>query len=125
MKLIAPQYVKPSVKRGKNDRNDAEAISEAASRPNMRFVPVKPDRMQAQSMELSTRQLLLQQRTQLVNALRGHATEFGIVTGKGIGKLETLLGAISTDPTMPTLAKNCLACLGHQIGYFGRAIERN
>jgi transposase len=75
IRLIPPQYVKPFVKRAKNDRNDAEAISEAASRPDMRFVPVKSATMQAESIELATRQLLVQQRTQLVNSLRGHAAE--------------------------------------------------
>ena len=73
VKLIPPQYVKPFVKRGKNDRNDAEAINEAASRPSMRFVPVKSAVQQAGIMILKTRDLLVRQRTQLINAMRGHA----------------------------------------------------
>jgi len=117
VRLIPPQYVKPFVKRGKNDRNDAEAINEAASRPSMRFVPVKSAEMQAQSMELSTRQLLLQQRTQLVNSLRGHAMEFGLVAGKGIEKVEALLEMIAHDPAMPSPAKQNLALLGAQIAH--------
>ena len=73
VKLISSQYVKPFVKRGKNDRNDAEAICEAASRPSMTFVPVKSATQQAELMILRTRKLPASQRTQLVNALRGHA----------------------------------------------------
>ena len=69
VRLIPPQYVKPFVKRGKNDRNDAEAISEAAARPDMREVAVKSADQQAQAMLLSVRELLVRQRTQLVNAL--------------------------------------------------------
>src|ERR1700688_3760584 len=82
VRLIPPQYVKPFVKRAKNDRNDAEAISEAASRPSMSFVPVKSAEQQADSMVLKVRETLIGQRTQLVNTLRGHAAEFGVVAGK-------------------------------------------
>ena len=74
VRLIPPQYVKPYVKRGKNDRNDAEAICEAAGRPGMHFVPVKSVSQQAQGMVLKVRGTLVGQRTQLANALRGHAT---------------------------------------------------
>jgi transposase len=105
VRLTPPQYVKAFVKRGKNDRNDAEAINEAASRPSMRYVPVKPAEMQAQSMELGTKQLLLQQRTQLVNALRGHAMEFGVFAGKSVEKVEALPEVIGEDPAMPSPAK--------------------
>jgi len=87
VKLIPPQYVKPFVKPGKNDRNDAEAICEAAGRPNMSFVPVKSAQRQAELMVLRTRELLVSQRTQLVNPLRGHATEFGVIAGKGIERV--------------------------------------
>lgn len=117
VRLIPPQYVKPFVKRAKNDRNDAEAISEAASRPDMRFVPVKSATMQADSIELGTRQLLVQQRTQLVNSLRGHAAEFGVVAAKGIQKVDALLERIAADPGMPDAAKEALARLGKQIEY--------
>jgi len=75
--LIPPQYVKPYVKRSKNDRNDAEAICEAAGRPGMHFVPVKSVAQQAQGMVLKVRESLVGQRTLLVNTLRGHAAEFG------------------------------------------------
>jgi transposase len=83
VKLIPPQYVKPFVKRSKNDRNDAEAICEAASRPTMRTVPVKSLDEQAATIILRHRDQLLGQRTQTINALRGHAAEFGIVAAKG------------------------------------------
>lgn len=82
--------MKPFVERAKNDRNDAEAISEAAARPGMHEVPVKSAEAQAQAMLLRVRELLVRQRTQLVNALRGHAAEFGLVAatgGKGLAGL--------------------------------------
>src|SRR6202035_1015131 len=98
--LIAPQYVKPCVKRAKNDRIDAEAISEAALRPNMRFVPVKSAEDQAAAMILTVRELLVKQHTQLVNALRGHATEFGVIAAKGTGHVAALLARIAADPAV-------------------------
>src|SRR5271154_1826029 len=94
VRLIPPQYVKPYVKRGKNDRNDAEAICEAAGRPGMHFVPVKSVTQQAQGMVLKLRETLVGQRTQLVNALRGHATEFGVIAAKGLRQIGPLLAAI-------------------------------
>ena len=75
VRLIPPQYVKPFVRRGKNDRNDAEAICEAASRPSMPSVPVKAAEQQAAAIVLSARELLVRQRTQLVNAVRGHGRQ--------------------------------------------------
>jgi len=82
VQLIPPQYVKPFVRRGKNDRNDAEAISEAAARPGMPSVPVKSAEQQAEAIVLSARELLVRQRTQLVIAVRGHAAEFGVIAAK-------------------------------------------
>jgi transposase len=82
--LIPPQYVKPYVKRGKNDRNDAEAICETAGRPSMHFVPVKSITQQAQGMVLKVCESLVGQRTLLLNTLRGHAAEFGVIAGKGV-----------------------------------------
>jgi transposase len=76
VKLIPPQYVKPFVKRSKNDRNDAEAIGEAASRPAMRTVPLKTSEEQAATIIVKHREMLVAQRTQAINALRGHAAEF-------------------------------------------------
>ena len=114
VRLIPPQYVKPFVKRGKNNRNDAEAISEAACRPTMRFVPVKPAETQAEAVDLSARDLLVRQRTQLVNAVRGHAAEFGVIAAKGIAQVGPLLKKIA-DIDMPQAAKETLAQLGRVI----------
>jgi transposase len=112
---IPPQYVKPFVKRAKNDRNDAEAICEAAGRPGMRFVPVKSAEQQAQAMVLKVRETLLNQRTQLVNALRGHAAEFGVIAAKGISQITALLEAIEAATTIPPDARDMLALLGREI----------
>jgi len=98
VKLIAPAYVKPFVKRQKNDMADAEAICEAAQRPTMRFVPVKSEAAQASALVFRTRDLLVRQRTQLINALRGHMTEFGIVVAQGPMHVAKLV-AIVEDPT--------------------------
>ena len=114
VRLIPPQYVKPFVKRGKNGRNDAEAICEAASRPTMRFVPVKSAKTQAEAMDLSARDLLVRQRTQLVNAVRGHAAEFGVIAAKGIAQVEPLLKKIA-ETDMPQAAKQTLGQLGRCI----------
>ncbi len=77
--LIPPQYVKPYVARGKNDAIDAEAICEAMSRPKTRYVPIKSTEQQAALMLLKVRDLLVKQRTMLINAIRGHAAEFGVI----------------------------------------------
>jgi transposase len=115
VRLIPPQYVKPYVKRGKNDRNDAEAICEAGGRPGMRFVPVKSAGQQAEAMVLKVRASLVGQRTQLINTLRGHAAEFGVIAGAGIGKVAALLAAVAADAAIPALGKEMLAVLGRQI----------
>ena len=115
VRLIPAQYVKPFVKRGKNDRNDAEAISEAAARPGMRTVPVKSAAQQADAVLLSVRELLVRQRTQLINALRGHAAEFGLVApigGKGLAQVRADAAA---DATLPAPAAEALAMLGGEI----------
>jgi transposase len=115
VRLIPPQYVKPFVKRAKNDRNDAEAICEAAGRPGMRFVPVKSSEQQAQAMILKVRETLLGQRTQLVNALRGHAAEFGVIAGKGIKRVAPLLEVIEAETAIPAEARETMALLGREI----------
>ena len=105
VRLIAPHYVKPFVKRQKNDANDAEAIVEAASRKTMRFVAVKSAEQQGQAMVLKTRDLLQMQRTQAINALRGHLTEYGIVAPQGpvhIGKLDAAIH--DTQNSIPDVA---------------------
>ena len=83
VRLIPPVYVKPFVKRQKNDAADAEAICEAAQRPTMRFVAVKSEEQQGRAMLFRVRELLVRQRTQAINALRGHLAEFGLVAPKG------------------------------------------
>jgi len=115
VRLIAAHYVKPFVKRAKNDRNDAEAISEAASRPSMPTVPVKSAEAQASAMLLTVRELLVRQRTQLVNALRGHATEFGLVAAKGDKGLAALRREIAGTEDLPAAARQALALLGGEI----------
>ena len=115
VRLIPPQYVKPYVKRGKTDRADAEAICEAAARPSMRFVPTKTAERQGEIMVLRTRELLVRQRTQVVNALRGHATEFGLVVPLGVSRVEELLAKLASDPEVPDIAREVLALLGRQV----------
>src|SRR3954454_23677609 len=85
VKLIAPAYVKPFVKRQKSDMADAEAICEAAQRPTMHFVAVKSANQQAAAVVFRTRDLLVRPRTQAINALRGHLAEFGVIAAKGTG----------------------------------------
>ena len=117
VRLIPRQYVKPFVKRGKNDSADAEAICEAAGCPGMHFVPVKSAERQAAAMPLSVRELLVRQRTQLVNALRGHASEFGIVAGRGIERVAALLEQVTVAEEMPQTAREMLVLLGEQIAW--------
>src|SRR5690606_25296848 len=97
VRLIPPAYVKPFVKRQKNDAADAEAICEAAVRPTMRFVPVKSEETQGAAMVFRVRELLIRQRTQAINALRGHLSEFGQVVPQGASNASKLI-AIVEDP---------------------------
>jgi transposase len=97
VRLIPPAYVKPFVKRQKNDSADAEAICEAAQRPSMRFVAVKDEEQQANGIVFRARDLLVRQRTQCINALRGHLTEYGWVVAKGTAHVATLIDQIE-DP---------------------------
>jgi transposase len=107
--LLPPQYVKPYVKRGKNDAADAEAICEAMSRPTMRFVPVKTAEQQAALMLAGTRDRLIRMRTQLTNAIRGYAAEFGLTAAKGLDKIEPLLARLTAATELPKLAKELFA----------------
>ena len=109
VKLIAPQLVKPYVKRGKNDAADAEALCEAMSRPTMRFVTVKTDEQQAALMLVSVRDRLIRNRTQLTNAIRGYAAEFGLIAAKGMAHVIPLLERIQTDESLPVLAREMFA----------------
>lgn len=108
VQLIPPVYVKPYVKRGKNDAADAAAICEAMSRPDMRFVPVKSEESQATLMLHKTRELLIKQQTMCVNALRGHLAEFGIIVARGIGRISELVEMVSGESTLPAAAKLAL-----------------
>jgi transposase len=105
VKMLPPQFVKPYLKRGKNDAADAEALCEAMSRPTMRFVPIKTAEQQAALMLVGLRDRLIRQRTQLANAIRGYAAEFGLVAAKGLVKIEPLLERIREDDTLPSLAR--------------------
>ncbi|APG93361.1 transposase (plasmid) [Sinorhizobium americanum] len=96
IRLINPSYVKPFVKRQKNYAADAEAIAEAASRPTMRFVSVKSAEKQAASMAFKVRDLLVRQRTQTINALRGHLMEYGLIVPQGIKYIPLLREQIAT-----------------------------
>ena len=115
VRLISPHYVKPFVKRGKNDRNDAEAISEAAARPSMRAVPIKTADQQAQMMILRHRQMLVSQRTQAINALRGHAAEFGVIAAKGCSNVADLLHSLAQNTDIPPTARAIFAQMGTYI----------
>jgi transposase len=109
VKLIAPQLVKPYIKRGKNDAADAEALCEAMSRPTMRFVPVKTAEQQAALMLVGARDRLIRNRTQLSNAIRGYAGEFGYTAAKGKAHLGPLLERIQADQSLPSLARELFA----------------
>ncbi|OWV39230.1 IS110 family transposase [Mameliella alba] len=122
IRLIPPVYVKPFVKRQKNDAADAEAIAEAAQRPNMRSVAVKSAAQQARAMLFRTRDMLVGQRTQLVNALRGHLAEHGIVLGKGIGNVERLARRLEEDG-LPDLVRHLGRLYLDQIARLGAEIE--
>jgi len=113
--LIPPQYIKPYVKRGKNDAIDAEAICEAMSRPAMRFVPVKSAEQQAALTMLGVRDLLIKQRTMLINAIRGHAAEFGVTVAKGPKQVTELLQRLATDEGVPALAREMVNVLASQL----------
>jgi transposase len=112
VRLIAPQYVKPFVKRQKNDAADAEAICEAAQRPTMRFVAVKSEEQQASSAVFRARDLLVRQRTQIINALRGQLAEYGWIVAQGTSHVAKLF-AVVDDPTsgLPQAARAVFAIM--------------
>lgn len=117
VKLMPAQYVKPYVKRGKNDAADAEAICEAVTRPTMRFVAIKTPEQQSAMMLHRVRLILCRQRTQLSNALRAHLAEFGIVAPAGRLGLDRLFEVIADprDDRLPDDARTCLQMLGAQL----------
>lgn len=117
VKLIAPRYVKPFVKRHKNDANDAEAIVEAAQRPTMRFVEVKTRDQQERAILFRAREQLVNQRTELVNALRSHLYEFGYIAPKGIWHLSRLEEIIADEHAdIPDVVRGICRGLLEQIG---------
>ncbi|MER8968467.1 IS110 family transposase [Mesorhizobium sp. M0808] len=111
VRLIAPGYVKPFVKRQKNDAADAEAICEAAQRPTMRFVAAKSEEQQAAAMVFRARDLLVRQRTQTINAIRGHLAEFGLVAAQGLFHVAKLVTAIEDHGSAIPEAARPILCL--------------
>ncbi|MFP1646075.1 IS110 family RNA-guided transposase [Pontitalea aquivivens] len=124
VRLIAPHYVKPFVKRQKNDAADAEAIVEAALRPTMRFVEPKTQEQQARAVAFRTREQLVKQRTEAVNALRSHLYEFGHVAPEGIGYLPRLERVVEDpDANIPDLARDICRMLLEQIAHLTDRIK--
>jgi transposase len=117
VRLMPPAYVKPYVKRQKNDTADAEAICEAVTRANMRFVETKTPEQQSCLMLHRTRHLFIRQQTAVINAIRAHLAEFGIVAPVGRNGVEQLLGVVAdpNDKRVPAVARACLAALGAQL----------
>jgi transposase len=125
VRLMPPRYVKPYVKRNKNDAADAEAICEGVTRPTMRFVAVKGTEQQSVLMVHRTRELLVRQRTMLVNAMRAHLAEFGVVARVGLPQVKLLLAVIADeeDDRIPPLARICLQGLATQFMLLEREIR--
>ena len=113
VRLIPPSYVKPYVRRSKTDAADAEAICEAVGRPSMRFVPVKSAHQQAALLHHRARDLLVRQRTMLINAIRGHLGEFGIIAPAGRRRVADLVNLLqgADDAEVPALAREALQSL--------------
>ena len=117
VRLMPPSYVKPYVKRQKNDMADAEAICEAVTRPTMRFVPVKSPEQQSVMVLHRTRSILIRQRIQISNAIRSHMAEFGMAAAVGRQGLQTLIAIVedSLDARVPAEARGCLGMLAAQL----------
>ena len=111
---MPPAYVKPYVKRQKNDAADAEAICEAVTRTNMRFVPIKTPEQQSGLMLHRTRHLFIRQQTSVINAIRAHLAEFGVTAAVGRKGIEELLRVIAdpSDKRVPDVVRTCLAAPG-------------
>jgi transposase len=127
VKLMPAQYVKPYVKRGKNDAADAEAICEAVTRPTMRFVGIKTPEQQSAMMLHRVRLILNRQRTQLSNAMRAHLAEFGVVAPIGRNGIDQLLDVIAdpSDGRVPADARFCLEMLAAQLRIVKEQILEN
>jgi len=116
VRLMAPQFVKPYVKSQKNDAADAEAICEAVTRPSMRFVPIKTADQQAALMLHRTREFLIKQRTSLINAIRAHFAEFGIVAAVRIRNVDRLIELLTVrGQELPVLARQMLSIMSDQL----------
>ena len=117
VRLMPPAYVKPYVKRNKNDAADAEAICEAVTRANMRFVPTKTPEQQSGMVLHRTRHLFVRQQTAVINAIRTHLAEFGVVAPVGRNGVEELLKAVAdpADARVPEIARACLLAFGAQL----------
>src|ERR1700690_3341906 len=117
VRLMPPAYVKPYVKRQKNDAADAEAICEAVTRANMRFVPTKTPEQQSGLVLHRTRHLFIRQQTSVINAIRAHLAEFGITAAVGRKGIDELLRVIAdpSDKRVPDVVRTCLAALGSQL----------
>lgn len=126
VRLIPPAYVKPFVKRGKSDAADAEAISEAVTRKAMRFVPIKSAEQQAAAMVLRTRGLLVRQKTQVINALRAHLSELGIIASIGTTKIAGLIEIVrdGSDARLPKAARFALTAIADQIEMLIEQIDK-
>lgn len=124
VRLMPPAYVKPYVKRQKNDAADAEAICEAVTRANMRFVETKSPEQQSCLMLHRTRHLFIRQQTSVINAIRAHLAEFGIVAPVGRHGVEALLEVVAdvSDKRLPEVARGCIAALGAQLRRFKEQI---
>jgi transposase len=122
---MPPSYVKPYVKRQKNDSTDAEAICEAVTRPNMRFVPTKTVEQQSCLMLHRARHLFIRQQTAVINSIRAYLAEFGIVAPVGRRGVEQLLEVVAdtADRRLPEVARACLAALGSQLRAKAQILE--
>ncbi len=115
VRLMPAQYVKAYLRRGKNDAADAAAICEAVTRPSMRFVPVKGEAQQAALMLHRVRDLLVRQRTQVINAIRGHLAEFGVIEAQGPWKVGRLVAGLEQDGSVPELVRELVQLLAAQL----------
>jgi transposase len=124
VRLMPAQYVKAYIKRNKHDAADAEAICEAVERPTMRFVPVKTAEQQATQLLHRGREQLVRQRTMLVNALRAHLAEFGIVAAQGLRNVGQLIAIVRDDgdTRLPDMARQVLRVLANQIEQIETAV---
>jgi transposase len=123
VRLLPAQLVKPYVSRGKHDAADAAGLCEAMSRPTMRFVPVKTAEQQAALMLMKVREQLLGRRTQLTNAMRGHAAEFGLTAPKGLDNIAVLLERIAADAGLPELARELFGVQSQEYERLNRMVR--